>query len=316
MPVPKDSKLNVERSEPIASSASPKNELRHALVPDAARINSQLNVSEFQVADTHVIRIRGNCENPESHEFVFTEDSIVSLVIRKGCQVIVTPDTRIAGYPGSILLMKTPITVRCHFGRGEHESAMGAIDTHAIAGVEGLLRKAGCFTNANPIAQVDSSLLCSVLGVRALDSVFPLESLSSPLRWNALLCLISECFIVLSQSTDGGLDFHTNSHFERVRREVDHDPTLPWNLREASERIGYSPFHFSRAFRLMTGFGFPDYVERARLKRALKLILESSESIEALAFAAGFGSSAALRNAFRFHIGFVPSEIRQISNLS
>lgn len=98
---------------------------------------------------------------------------------------------------------------------------------------------------------------------------------------------------------------------EALTEAVRQNPAGHWGLKDASNQVGYSPFHLSRTFRQIAGFGFPEYVDRCRTSLALNMLLNDSDaSIDQAAISSGFGSTQAMRDSFREYLGFLPSEIR------
>lgn len=74
---------------------------------------------------------------------------------------------------------------------------------------------------------------------------------------------------------------------------------------------GYSPYHFSRRFREITGMRFREYLRMRRLAFALKRVRDSRDSLLDIALDHGFSSHAAFSRAFRAAYGVTPSEYRR-----
>lgn len=91
---------------------------------------------------------------------------------------------------------------------------------------------------------------------------------------------------------------------------IRNQPQKSWNLTEAAELAGYSPFHLSRLFKATANMGFPEFVDRCRAEIAINALISSQQSIILIAEQCGFGSPQALRNATREYTGFLPSELR------
>jgi AraC family transcriptional regulator len=94
---------------------------------------------------------------------------------------------------------------------------------------------------------------------------------------------------------------------KRVNRVIDH---VRDHLAEALplERLArialFSPFHFHRIFRTITGETVSAFVQRQRLERAaVCLIHHPDQSVLAVALDHGFGSAAGFARAFRGHFG-------------
>jgi len=97
--------------------------------------------------------------------------------------------------------------------------------------------------------------------------------------------------------------------------EVRKDPAGSWPLKDASDRAGYSAFHFSRIFKSLVGYGFHEYVDRCRTETAVRLMLSSDLGIDVIAQRSGFGTTQGLRESVKEYLGLVPSEIRSASEI-
>lgn len=96
----------------------------------------------------------------------------------------------------------------------------------------------------------------------------------------------------------------------QVLCEVSKKPHDDWTLKSAAELAGYSPYHLSRTFKALVGYGFPEYVDRCRTEVAVKLLAETKFNLDEVALRSGFGSTNAMREAMKKFIGLLPSEIR------
>jgi AraC-like DNA-binding protein len=96
---------------------------------------------------------------------------------------------------------------------------------------------------------------------------------------------------------------------ERVKSR----PDLPWPLKDASDQVGYSPFHFSRVFKSLVGYGFHEFVDRCRTEYSIRMLTTTDDPIEIIAAAAGFGTAQSLRESVKDHLGLLPSEFREAS---
>jgi len=92
--------------------------------------------------------------------------------------------------------------------------------------------------------------------------------------------------------------------------QVRQRPDVPWPLKEAADLVGYSPFHFSRVYKQLIGYGFHEFVDRCRTEHAVDLLCTSDTPIDVVAAASGFGTTQALRESVKEYLGLVPSELR------
>ena len=82
------------------------------------------------------------------------------------------------------------------------------------------------------------------------------------------------------------------------------EPAEPLTLNTLAQVAGFSPFHFHRLFKAVTGETSSDTVVRLRLERAASLLRSSpSLSITAAAFDCGFQSVSVFSRTFKKHFG-------------
>lgn len=103
-------------------------------------------------------------------------------------------------------------------------------------------------------------------------------------------------------------------YIHRINRVVDH---IEANLDEdhSLEKLAgvacFSPFHFHRIFRALTGETINNYVKRIRLQRAASMALTDLERpVEEIAALCGFNSTAVFCRAFREHFGSNTGQFR------
>lgn len=92
--------------------------------------------------------------------------------------------------------------------------------------------------------------------------------------------------------------------------QVRQRPDVAWPLKEAADLVGYSPFHFSRVYKSLIGYGFHEFVDRCRTEHAVDLLCTSDTPIDVVAATSGFGTTQALRESVKEYLGLVPSELR------
>ena len=100
----------------------------------------------------------------------------------------------------------------------------------------------------------------------------------------------------------------------RLLRVLDHIDTHlaeTLDLEDLAAIACFSPFHFHRIFRGMTGEPLAGYIRRRRLERAAEKLLESDISITDLAFETGFESAEGFTRAYKARFGLSPSEYRR-----
>jgi transcriptional regulator GlxA family with amidase domain len=101
------------------------------------------------------------------------------------------------------------------------------------------------------------------------------------------------------------------SPIDGIRLHILENPRADLGLAALAEVAGVSARHLSRLFHAELGMGPAAYVELTRIDIARHLLEESGSPIKAIAYAAGFGSTATLRRAFLRGIGVTPLEYRR-----
>jgi len=79
---------------------------------------------------------------------------------------------------------------------------------------------------------------------------------------------------------------------------------------EAARRCGMSRFAFSRAFHAAFGTTFRDFLMRARISEACRMLVEGGHTVTEVAFATGFTDGSYFARVFRHYTGTLPSRYR------
>lgn len=82
-------------------------------------------------------------------------------------------------------------------------------------------------------------------------------------------------------------------------------------LVDMSEKFNISRSYLSKKFKVITGFGFKEYVVNVRIKNACRMLLETNKSITDIAFECGFNDSNYFGDAFRHVKGVSPNKYRK-----
>lgn len=102
----------------------------------------------------------------------------------------------------------------------------------------------------------------------------------------------------------------TAGPIDRIRLHILENPRTDLDLASLAEVGGVSPRHLSRLFQSELGVSPAAYVELTRIDIARHLLEDSTLPIKAIAYEAGFGSTATLRRAFLRSIHVTPQEYR------
>lgn len=95
--------------------------------------------------------------------------------------------------------------------------------------------------------------------------------------------------------------------------EIDAHPERPYSLVSFAEKAAVSEAHFSRAFKQFTGMNVTDYVNAKRIIRAKELLLETDDSVAAVAEKCGFTSIPHFHRMFKAFTDSTPSSYRKFN---
>ncbi|MEU9699290.1 GlxA family transcriptional regulator [Streptomyces sp. NPDC047981] len=88
-------------------------------------------------------------------------------------------------------------------------------------------------------------------------------------------------------------------------------PAGDLSVEALAARARLSPRHFARAFQAETGTTPGRYVDRVRLEHARRLLEETTDGVEEVSRAAGYGTPEAMRRAFVKAMGTAPADYRR-----
>jgi AraC family transcriptional regulator of arabinose operon len=97
----------------------------------------------------------------------------------------------------------------------------------------------------------------------------------------------------------------------RLAARMDLDPASPAPFPEWAREIGMSYSHFRARFRKTLGIAPHQYLLKARLERAARLLRQEEGTLENLAFRCGFEDPIHFNKMFRRRYGMPPGRFRQ-----
>lgn len=76
----------------------------------------------------------------------------------------------------------------------------------------------------------------------------------------------------------------------------------------------FSPFHFHRIFKALTGETVFEYIARLRLETAARMLRYTHEPVNSIAWQVGYETHSSLTKAFRKQFGVSPSKFRMLNS--
>ncbi|MCK8678051.1 GlxA family transcriptional regulator [Streptomyces lichenis] len=96
-----------------------------------------------------------------------------------------------------------------------------------------------------------------------------------------------------------------------LQQFITEHPAADLSVEALAARARLSPRHFARAFRAETGTTPGRYVDRVRLEHARRLLEDTTDGVQEVARAAGYGTAEAMRRAFAKALDTAPAEYRR-----
>ncbi|MFN3405959.1 MAG: GyrI-like domain-containing protein [Cytophagaceae bacterium] len=104
------------------------------------------------------------------------------------------------------------------------------------------------------------------------------------------------------------MEYH--SRINKVFQYIEENPDAELSLDKISEIACYSPFHFHRVFKFITGETLNEYITRQRIEKAALVLLHNNISISELSHQYGFTDNSSFTKAFKKFYGVSPKEFK------
>ena len=113
--------------------------------------------------------------------------------------------------------------------------------------------------------------------------------------------------------TSAGQEIQTDykGRLNRVFQFIDENLDGDLSLQTVAEVAFYSPFHFHRVFKFMTGETLNEYVTRQRIEKAALDLLHRNLSVSDISRKYGFTDNSSFTRAFRKFYGVSPTGFKQ-----
>lgn len=214
----------------------------------------------------------------------------------------------------------------------ENEELQQAETEFSIAGVAGtrfpvkvgktlvaVLRTGGvrlAAATAEAFAPVAGALLDSdrsAAEIEAERQEFARLPVYDPARYEAALAMLKSFAFQLGESAHRLLFANAQNEPEPVRHAKTYIMSHlaePMSLEGVASEVNVSPFHFCKIFKRATGMTFTDFVNRARVEKAKRMLMKPQARITEVAYDAGFQSLSHFNRSFRRIASESPTEFR------
>ena len=103
--------------------------------------------------------------------------------------------------------------------------------------------------------------------------------------------------------------------FESVLAFIDENISRDITMDEAAANIAISYNYFSRRFKELTGYSFPEYVNRRRIELSKAYLRDPSLKIADIAYMIGYHSPSTFSRAFKKYEDCYPTDYRRMQNV-
>jgi AraC-like DNA-binding protein len=218
--------------------------------------------------------------------------------------------------PRSMFFIKGPVRLSALAARGDHRIQMLSWLSSTLPSLDQWLQNHATSRNSQGHSKYVG---CKPIDPNFVDTIKRFEEAKSekteitePLLLSVIYESVGRIMVGGDQMQLSPLPADLPEPIERLAAAVREEPAGNWSLKEASDMASYSPFHFSRVFKQLVGYGFHEYVDRCRTELAVDMLVSTEIAVDNVATNAGFGTTQGLRESVRDYLGLVPSEFRSL----
>jgi len=109
--------------------------------------------------------------------------------------------------------------------------------------------------------------------------------------------------------TEKQSDYQHRIH--RVFRYIEQHLNTDLSLETVSKEAYFSPYHFHRVFKYITGETLNTYINRQRIENSALALIHTNNSITDISLSCGFSSNSSFTRAFKKFYGVSPTAFRK-----
>ncbi len=157
----------------------------------------------------------------------------------------------------------------------------------------------------------DTAKQITVLYRRLREAVYRPDTFSE----DTIRCCVMQLFLLIAKASVHTRPLPTSSPFvEQAVAYIRANYMDRFTLTDTARHCAVSPEHLSRVFKKETGFGFNEYLNLYRLKKAESLLKSGQiHSVSQVALLCGFSDSNYFSGAYKKMYGISPSQVKKQS---
>ena len=109
------------------------------------------------------------------------------------------------------------------------------------------------------------------------------------------------------------LQAHYKNRINRVFEFIDENLEANLSLQKLADIACFSPFHFHRIFKFITGERLNEYVKRRRIEKSALELLHTNNTTTVLAHKFGFSDNSSFSKAFKNYYSVSPTEFKKLN---
>ena len=167
--------------------------------------------------------------------------------------------------------------------------------------------------NFAPVAKALLDADHTAAEIRGAKVQFHQVPVMEPERYEAAIAILKTFAVQLGDGANRLLFANATHEPETVRNAkafIMAHLTEAMSLECVAKNVSVSPFHFCKLFKRSTGLTFTDFVNRARVEKAKRMLMRPEARITEVAYDVGFQSLSHFNRSFRRVAAESPSEFR------
>lgn len=122
--------------------------------------------------------------------------------------------------------------------------------------------------------------------------------------------LLAKIFREMRNSDVAGILQHVNKITPEIIKYIEENCFEKITLKELAQKCFYNPSYFSRVFKEYYGKNLTDFIHEKRVTEAMRLLKETTLSIEDICYGVGYKEKKQFYKIFKEYIGVTPSRVR------
>ncbi|WP_461206223.1 helix-turn-helix domain-containing protein [Clostridium sp. DL1XJH146] len=137
------------------------------------------------------------------------------------------------------------------------------------------------------------------------DEILEKETISDLENWFKEICLSIVGYINVTNESKG------NKNIENVLQYIEKNFNKDISLKDVADYVDLNPSYVSTIFKENIGESFVSYLNKTRIEKAKKLIVNTQHTIKEIGFRVGFNSLQSFFRIFKKYEGITPGQYRQ-----